>query len=159
MERKVKSAPVKPDVSLEAIKRAVRSSKHKDYLKINQLKAGYLYKVDARRAGFGIWLSQRESFITSRIKFGANFLSEECHYDCKSYGTVYPFEEIEKSPFDAEDINIIQWEENGNKYFGYPKYKEILEYINRFEPREHFFELLSEKEQDEIRAKNWPIKG
>jgi len=159
MERKVKSAPVKPDVSLKAIKRAVRIAKHKNYLKIDQLKAGYLYKIDARRAGFGIWLPQRESFITSRIKFGANLLSEECHYDCESYGTAYPLEEIERSPFDAKDINIIHYEENGNKYFGYPNYEEILEYLNKFEPKEHFFELLSKEEQDEICAKNWPIKG
>lgn len=159
MERKVKNAPVKPDISLKAIKRAVKIAKYAEYLKIDQLKAGYLYRIDARRAGFGIWLPQRESFITSRIKFKGNILSEESHYDCESYGTVYPLEEIEKSPFNAKDINIVFWEKEGNKFFGYEKEKEILKYLNKFEPRDHFFELLSEKEQDEIRAKNWPIKG
>jgi len=159
MERKVKSAPVKPNVKLEAIRKAVRDVKQKNYLKMDQLKAGYLYKLNARRAGYGIWLPQRQSFATSRIKARQNFLSEESHYDHEGWGaTAAPVEEIEKSPFDAKDINVIDYEESGSKYFGYPKYKEILEYLNKFEPREHFFELLSDEEQAEIRA-SWLKKG
>jgi len=151
MERKVKEAPGKPSIDPKAIKKAIRAVKHMEYLKMDQLKAGYLYKIKARNANYGIWLPQRRGFITSRIKLGSNFLFEEYHWDCEAWATVKPLEEIERSPFDAEKINIEYSEENSKKVFGYPKSKEILEYLNKFEPREHFFELLSREEQDKIR--------
>jgi len=154
MERKVRNAPGKPSIDSKAIKEAVKAVKHMEYLKMDQLKAGYLYKVKARNASYGIWLPQRQGFIISRIKFGSNFLFEEYHWDCEAWATVKPLEEIEKSPFNAKEINIEYSEKNNKKVFGYPKSEEILEYLNKFEPREHFFELLSEEEQNEIR-KEW----
>ena len=150
MERKVKEAPGKPSIDPKAIKKAVKAIKQLEYLKMDQLNAGYLYKIKARHANYGIWLPQRQGFITSRIKAGANFIFEEHHWDCKAFATVKPLEEIEKSPFDAEKINIEYSEKNSKKLFGYPKSKEILAYLNKFEPREHFFELLSKEEQNEI---------
>ena len=104
-----------------------------EYLKIDQLKAGYLYKIDARNASHGIWLPQRESFAISRIKFGDNFLFEENHWDCESFATAKPINEIEKSPFDADNINVVEIE--GGKYgiyVGYKDEEEILEYLNKF---------------------------
>ncbi len=124
------------------------------YLKIDQLKDDYLYKIRARNANYGIWISQRKSFIISRVKFGNNFLFEEYHWDCEAFATVQPLEEIEKSQFKSEDINIVNFVEGGKEYWGYSKEEEILEYLNKFEPREHFFQLLSEKEKEEIRKKN-----
>jgi len=100
----------------------------KEYLKIDQLKAGYLYEIDARTSGHGIWLPQRKSFVISRIKFGNNFLFEENHWDCEAWGTARPIKEIEKSPFNANNINIVKTE----KYFGYPNEEKILEYLNKF---------------------------
>lgn len=123
------------------------------YLKIDQLKGGYLYKIKARNASYGIWIPQRKGFIISRIKLGSNFLFEEYHWNCEAWATVKPLEEIEKSPFNADEINIVKLEK-GKKYMGYPKSKEILKYLNKFEPREHFFEMLGEKEKEEIRKKN-----
>jgi len=136
------------------VKETIKAVKHMEYLKMDQLKAGYLYKIMARHANYGIWLPQRQGFITSRIKSGSNFLFEECHWDCEAFATVKPLEEIEKSPFSAEEINIEYSEKNSKKVFGYPKSKEILGYLNKFEPKEHFFELLSKEEQDKIR-KSW----
>lgn len=154
MGRKVKDTPSKSSVDPGVMKEAIKAVKHREYLKMDQLKAGYLYRIRARNASYGIWLPQRQGFVISRIKFGNNYLFEEYHWDCEAFATVKPFEEIERSPFDAEKINIEHSEKDGKKFFGYPKWKEILKYLNEFEPREHFFELLSREEQDEIR-KSW----
>lgn len=154
MERKVRDAPGKPSIDPKAIEKAVKTVKELEYLKMDQLKAGYLYKIRARNANYGIWLPQRQGFIISRIKFGDNYLFEEYHWDCEAFATVKPLEEIEKSPFNADEINIEHSERDGKKFFGYPNSKAILTYLNKFEPREHFFELLSKEEQNEIR-KNW----
>jgi len=103
-----------------------------EYLKMNQLKAGYLYRIIARSASYGIWLSQRESFVISRVKFGDNFLFEENHWDCPAFATARPIEEIEKSPFDADDIDIIELKGEHGNYMGYPNEDGILEYLNKF---------------------------
>lgn len=154
MERKVKKPVGKPNIDIKLIKKAIKAAKHIEYLKIDQLKAGYLYKIKARNANYGIWLPQRQSFIISRVKFGDNYLFEEYHWDCPAFATAKPLEEVEKSPFNAEKINIVYPEKNGKKTFGYPRTKEILGYLNRFEPKEHFFQLLGKKDREEIR-RNW----
>jgi len=89
----------------------------KDYLKMDELKNGYLYKIIARNASFGIWKEDIKGFIISRVKFGSNYLFEEHHYDHDKWPTAQPVEEIEKSPFDTSDINE----------------KEALDYLNQFE--------------------------
>ena len=150
MERKVKKPVGKPSIDSKLIKKAVRIVKV-EYLKIDQLKAGYLYKIIARNANYGIWLPQKKSFIISRVKFGENYLFEEYHWDCEAFATVKPLEEIEKSPFNADKINIEYSKKGDVKVFGYPNKKAILEYLNKFEPKVHFFQLLSKEEQDEIR--------
>ena len=103
----------------------------KEYIKIEDLKAGYLYKISARNADYGIWIPSRESFAISRIKFGDNFIFEEHHWDCESFATVKPLEEIEMSPFHATDTKIIYTE----KFFGYKNEEDLLEYLNKFEGR------------------------
>jgi hypothetical protein len=101
----------------------------KEYIKIKDLKGGYLYKIAARNADYGIWIPSRESFAISRIKFSNNFIFEEHHWDCESFATVKPLKEIEKSPFYSDDINIIYTK----KYFGYKNEEDLLEYLNKFE--------------------------
>jgi len=103
-----------------------------EYLKMDQLKSGYLYEIEARTAGHGIWIPQKESFIISRIKFGDNFLFEENHFDSENNGTAKPIKEIEKSPFSDNDINITKLENDNNEYAEYQDEKEILEYLNKF---------------------------
>ena len=87
----------------------------KEYIKMEDLKGGYLYKISARNANYGIWIPLRKSFAISRIKFRDNFIFEEHHWDCESFATVKPLEEIEKSPFYDENIEIFYTK----KYCGY----------------------------------------
>ena len=89
-----------------------------DYIKIKDLKGGYLYHIDARNASYGIWNPERNSFLISRVKFGSNFIFEEHHWDCPSFATAKPLEEIEKSPFDMDNCETED---------------KLLEYLNKFE--------------------------
>jgi hypothetical protein len=109
--------------------------KLENYIKIEDLKGGYLYKIKARNAEYGIWIPEKKSFAISRIKFGSNFIFEEYHWDCEAFATARPVEEIERSSFDPKDIKIILFEKNGKKYFKYKNEKNLLEYLNKFENR------------------------
>ena len=107
-----------------------------DYIKIPDLKPGWLYHIDARNSTHGIWLPQRNSFLISRIKFTANYLFEEFHWDTGApFGTVKPIEEVELAPFDYTTLNE-RWKdipgEKTKNYIGYPNGKEVLAYLNTF---------------------------
>ncbi|HBM14765.1 MAG TPA: hypothetical protein DD381_00215 [Lentisphaeria bacterium] len=91
-------------------------------IRIDDLKQGYLYLIDARNSHLGIWMSKKNSFLISRFKFGDNFLFEEDHWDTgEPYGTVKPIKELEKTPFEADR-------------FLYPyvpdKNRDLLNYLN-----------------------------
>ena len=88
-----------------------------NYLKMPDLKDGYLYKIIARNASYGIWTASHQGFVISRHKFGDNFLFEENHYDCDNFATAQPLEEIEQAPF----TSLYEHED------------EVLEYLNKFE--------------------------
>jgi len=105
-----------------------------EYLKISELKKGYLYFIIARNANYGIYISDRQGFLISRHKFGNNFLFEEYHWDCEAFATTKPLREVEKSPFDYDQIKNAMVM---NKYD-----KEILDYLNKFE-----YEYKLEKEK------------
>lgn len=71
-----------------------------DYIKIEDLKDGYLYEIDGRNASLGVWAADKYCFFVSRTKFGDNFLSIESHYDDDPpYGTAKPLKEVERVPF------------------------------------------------------------
>lgn len=91
------------------------------YLKMDELKDGYLYEIIARNAKYGIWVSDRKSFVISRIKFGENFVFEECHYDCPDFATAQPIREIEKAPF-----KDLSYRDESNE-------ERLLKYLNKFE--------------------------
>lgn len=112
----------------------------KDYcIPMYKLKQGYLYKIDARNAGYGIWNYTTRGFLISRVKFKSNYIFEEYHWDSDPhFGTAQPLEEIERSPFAPEDLIEEPLERNGNRYIGYAKHTELLEYLNRFEERERY---------------------
>ena len=102
------------------------------YISIDELKPFYLYRIEARNASFGIWLPNTFEFAISRIKFGKNFVFEEIHHDASdSFGTVYPLEEIEQSPFRKVDFESVIIKD----FWVLPMEKEILDYLNRFENR------------------------
>jgi len=109
-----------------------------EYLKAEELKDGFLYKIDARNASFGIWKSEKNSFLISRIKLCNNFIFEEIHWDKdEHFGTVRPLMEIEESPFNSLDIKLrlLKHKNSGEEYYGYVPENEILEYLNKFEDR------------------------
>jgi hypothetical protein len=86
----------------------------KDYLKISDLKDGHSYKIYARNAYVGIWISTEKSFLISRYKVGPNpYLFHEYHWDTgEPFGTAKPIKLIEKCPFVIkEDYNRKEEEE------------------------------------------------
>jgi hypothetical protein len=95
-----------------------------EYIKMEDLKNGYLYRIRARNARIGIWCKKLEGFLISRFKFFSNFLFVEYHYDAHPlYGTVLPIEKLERVPFNAGAIsNGLNWEG--------PIYTYMLKYLN-----------------------------
>ncbi len=78
------------------------------YIKLEDLKDGWLYEIDGRLASLGIWSSLKRTFLVSRWKYGDNFLFGEDHFDAFTMGkdtpngTVLPLREIEKVPVDID---------------------------------------------------------
>ena len=110
--------------------------KESEYLKQQDLKEGYLYKILARKASYGIWIPKNESFAISRIKFGENFVFEEYHWDYSqgpAHATAKPISEVEKSPFTSKDFVHVNFNRGKEKWIGIKKSKEILEYLNKCE--------------------------
>ena len=65
-----------------------------NYLKPEELKKGYAYKVWARNFSIGVW-DGKKSIIGIRHKFGSSFLDGEIHWDLdQNFGTCKPYEEI-----------------------------------------------------------------
>ncbi len=83
------------------------------YIKIEDLKDGWLYEIDGRNASLGIWSASKRTFLISRHKYRDNFLFEEDHFDSftigkdPSYATVLPLREIEKVPNEAEILTYL----------------------------------------------------
>jgi len=87
-----------------------------NYIKIDDLKDGFLYFIYARNSYFGIWKAKNKSFIISRFKFNFNYLFEEYHWDTgEPFGTVKPFKMLEQSSL-SDFNNYIE--------------EEILAYLN-----------------------------
>jgi len=103
-----------------------------DYLKPEELKIGYLYRIDARNASIGIWRGfKKGDFVISRYKFGQNYLFEEIHWDLSpDFGTVKPLYEIEESPFVEYDLEYVEWMGDNGLCWGYARGTEILDYLN-----------------------------
>lgn len=97
------------------------------YLKTEELKEGWLYRINARNAKYGIWCEKDMGFYISRVKFGRNYLFVEIHWDLSpSFGTVKPIHAVEESGFDTSKLDDWQTPEHLEK--------EVLEYLNKYEP-------------------------
>ena len=110
------------------------------YLKTDELRRGYLYRIKARNAHCGIWVPELMGFVISRFKFGSNYLFVEIHWDLDEWhGTVKPLGTLEKAPFNPAvySTNDI-WTINANPIVYYP----ILRYLNEAAER---FGLNSER--------------
>ena len=109
-------------------------TKEKTYLKVEELKSGYLYRIRARNGTVGVWNPDKGEFVLSRYKFHDNFMFGEIHWDLSdSFGTVKPWEELEKSPFTVEDLTDRVMSKNGEHWWGNPKEEELLKYLNEWE--------------------------
>ena len=70
-------------------------------IKLEDLKDGYVYKIKARNAHYGIWYEGARAFLISREKFGDIYLFYEVYKDVDNkYGTATPIEEIAPAPFE-----------------------------------------------------------
>ena len=97
-----------------------RERKMDNYIKLEDCKDEYLYRIEARNGYYGIYKKDDKGFIIRRNKFGSIFTFLEYHWDTgPPYGTVHPTKEIEKSPFSWNENDIPQ-----NK---------IIKYIEKFE--------------------------
>lgn len=75
-----------------------------EYIKLENCKHGYLYKINSRNLDYGVFNEKDKGFIGIREKFGQTYLFTEYHWDTGApYGTVTPIEEISKIP---DDIKI-----------------------------------------------------
>ena len=75
-----------------------------DYLTVDELKDGYLYRIMARNGTVGVWKPETGEFVLSRYKFGFNYTFGEFHWDLSpDFGTARPYEELEKCPYDLND--------------------------------------------------------
>ena len=118
-----------------------RMERSKNYLKMDDLKDGYSYKIFARNAYVGIWLSQEKSFLIARYKFEPDpFIFKEHHWDSDPTGTVKPLEEIEKCPF------VIPYDDIHEKI--------ILSYLEKLEEQHPImsgFNSLQDRKEPAVR--------
>jgi hypothetical protein len=90
------------------------------YLKVEDLKEGYTYRIHARNATVGIWTPEHQGFLIKRDKFGVRYLFTEIHWDLsEDFGTAKPVKELEKAPFEIGILNECEWQGN----------PEILKYL------------------------------
>ena len=101
-----------------------------DYIKPKDLKEGWLYKIRARNFRLGIWFKDKEGFLGRREKFTNVYTFTEIHYDLSDFfGTAFPIEEIERSPFTIEDLKYVV---AAHRTFR-PKERELLDYLEKKE--------------------------
>jgi hypothetical protein len=100
-------------------------------IKKEDCKDGFLYFIDARNTGIGIFSKNALGFIYSRHKFSHNFLDIEYHWDIgdeqpemRQHGTASPLKEIGPVPKSINDKKDSSVTKNiGNKL--------VLNYLNR----------------------------
>ena len=72
------------------------------YIKFDDCKPGYTYKIDARNFGHAIFYN--DMFYGIRLKFHDKFIDTEIHWDKDDrHGTVKPQKEVEKTPDEVID--------------------------------------------------------
>jgi hypothetical protein len=92
----------------ENFKKYMEDSQRTDYIKIQDCKHSYLYKINSRNLDPGVFNEKTKGFIGIREKFGQKYLFTEFYHDIGApYGTVKPLEEICKIP---SDIKIDEYE-------------------------------------------------
>ncbi len=119
----IKRVPELKDIDEIHLKRLEASTWQniKEYIKMQDLKDGYIYKIIARNTKYGVWIKEKNGFMISRWKFNSNYLFIEFHWDFDDLvGTAKPIKLIDKFPFEIKEEN----EYNQNEA------KEILSFLN-----------------------------
>ena len=93
-------------------------------MKIEEMKDGYLYKIHARNASYGIWVERHGGFLIRRTKFNDVYTFIELHWDASDdFGTARPQMELEKAPFGTEELEeyggpeLLKWLEARTRYW------------------------------------------
>lgn len=76
-------------------------SETKSWIPMSECKHGYLYVLNSRNLGMGVFVNDKKDpqFIGIREKFGREYLTNENHWDCgPPYGTARPIQELGKVP-------------------------------------------------------------
>lgn len=77
---------------------------------LNECRDGYLYEINARNAGMGIFDANEKGFVIARTKFSEIYLFVEYHFDTGApFGTVTPLKEVEKAPDFSSDEEKLQY--------------------------------------------------
>lgn len=109
-------------------------TKENTYLKVEELKPCYLYRIKARNGTAGIWDPDKGEFVLSRYKFGDNYTFGEVHWDLdKHLGTAKPWKELDKSPFTVAQLKNRIMVVDGKEYWGNPDEEALLKYLNEWE--------------------------
>jgi hypothetical protein len=91
------------------------------YIKLEDCKDGYLYKIFSRNLGYGVFNKNDNGFVGIRNKFGSDYLFTEYHWDTGApFGTVHPKEEICKIP-DSIIIDHTIWLDENIELFNWLK--------------------------------------
>jgi len=85
-----------------------------NYIKKEDCKHRYLYKINSRNLYYGVYDEEDGGFIGIREKFDNKYLFKEMHYDNEAFNTVKPEKEIEKMPDDIDLYEYLRDEETGS---------------------------------------------
>ena len=115
----------------------------RDYIKVEDLEEGWLYRIKARNADVGIWFPSEQGFVIRRRKFDLIYTFVEIHWDLSpNFGTVKPIERLELSPFEKDDLIYTR---QGARYLSMQKEDKILEWLKEAElkyvPDSEYIEL------------------
>lgn len=81
-----------------------------DYLPMESLEDGALYRISARNSTAGIWNADRRAFTIARTKFYSTFLFDEYHWDASPrFGTARPYEKLESPPPFSDNDEMLSY--------------------------------------------------
>lgn len=106
---------------------AMGLSKMDDYIKLEDCKERFLYKIFSRNLSYGVY-DGNSGFIGIRNKFGMDYLFTEYHWDTgPPFGTVHPKEEICEVPKNIQCKEYDGWKRDNIELFDWlmAKVKEI----------------------------------
>jgi len=91
------------------------------YIKLEDCKHGYVYRIVSRNLSFGVYDKSVQGFVGIRTKFGDRYLFTEYHWDTgEPFGTVCPKQEIEKCTLVVDENN-----------------KELFDYLDTFKVEDY----------------------